>query len=203
MKSRHAGWRGLLPAALTGLMLGASPGAIACEERLTLKGSTHLLPERWCGRAIDPALAPRARELVRLPDDLAFDDFRIYLRADAREALVTMSRAAAQQGIQLLIDSGYRSRTYQEGIIRRRLLAGRSIEEILQYVAPPGYSEHQTGRAIDLVPSDGSFAESPAYAWLTRHAAEYGFRESYPHRAEEAVAWEPWHWFFVPGADAP
>jgi D-alanyl-D-alanine carboxypeptidase len=164
---------------------------------------TRAIPQRWCGRANDPALAPAARELVPLPDDLSFDGSRIYLRAGAREAFVTMASAAARKGIRLLVDSGYRSRTYQESIIRRRLLAGDPIEEILQYLAPPGYSEHETGRAIDFVPSDGSFAGTPVYAWLTRHAPEYGFRESYPKGAEQGAIWEPWHWSFPPRADAP
>lgn len=86
-------------------------------------------------------------------------------------------------------------------LIRHKLQTGLSIVEILKSVAAPGYSEHHTGRALDLgtpddPPFETSFAETDAYEWLNKRADRSGWRLSYPKSNPHGIIFEPWHWFF-------
>jgi len=109
-------------------------------------------------------------------------------------------RAAAQQdGIELLLVSAFRSLEYQRQIFERKIAAGQSLEEILKVNAPPGYSEHHTGRAVDLTtpgraPLTEEFEMSAAFSWLVRHAHRFDFAMTYPRGNRFGIAYEPWHW---------
>ncbi|MDP1580826.1 MAG: M15 family metallopeptidase [Candidatus Didemnitutus sp.] len=139
-----------------------------------------------------------AARLVRV-DRAADDDQLIRLAPAAAAAWRRLRVAAAADGHTLLLLSGYRSVARQTRVIRRQLATGKSINEILRFVAAPGCSEHHTGRAIDLAaPSnlhlDGAFARTPEYRWLRRNAARFGFTLSYPARNPHRIGFEPWHW---------
>jgi len=125
-----------------------------------------------------------------------------------RDCLLTPAAGAAWQnmrtralayGIELVPLSGFRSVDRQTEIIRGKLALGESIDEILKSIAAPGYSEHHSGRAIDIgardaLPLEEVFATTPAYAWLSRHGAHFGFRMSYPRNNRHGFVYEPWHW---------
>ena len=121
------------------------------------------------------------------------------LLPEAAMAWQAMRASAAREGVELQVVSAYRSVDYQEGIIRRKLENGQTLDKILQVSAAPGYSEHHTGRALDLT-TPGSpvleeeFEQSEAFRWLTDTAAESGFHMSYPRENPHGVAYEPWHW---------
>jgi D-alanyl-D-alanine carboxypeptidase len=75
--------------------------------------------------------------------------------------------------------------------------------------APPGYSEHHTGYAIDI--GDGSapssnlspdFEKTAAYRWLEQNGAQFGFELSFPPNNPQGVSYEPWHWRFVGDIDS-
>ena len=123
---------------------------------------------------------------------------RKQMRPAAARALEELFKAAADDGIELLAISGYRSYWTQNDLYRR--LKETSLEYVSVYVAKPGQSEHQTGLAMDLgctgyTDLTERFAETPAYAWLSEHAHEYGFIIRYPKdgTAETGYAYEPWH----------
>ena len=87
-----------------------------------------------------------------------------------------MLTSARDDGIMLLIVSGYRSFEYQASLIRKKLNAGQSLSDILQVNAAPGFSEHHTGRAVDVAspgsrPLTEEFESSEAFAWLRVNAA--------------------------------
>ena len=110
-----------------------------------------------------------------------------------------MQSAATNDGVTLLIVSGYRSIDYQARLIRKKLNAGQSVSEILAVNAAPGHSEHHTGRAIDIAtpgsrPLTEEFEDSAAFRWLEKHASEYGFSMSYPRDNPAGFVYEPWHW---------
>ncbi len=110
-----------------------------------------------------------------------------------------MLTSARDDGIMLLIVSGYRSFEYQASLIRKKLNAGQSLSDILQVNAAPGFSEHHTGRAVDVAspgsrPLTEEFESSEAFAWLRVNAAQYGFSMSYPRDNPEGFIYEPWHW---------
>ena len=110
-----------------------------------------------------------------------------------------MAAAAEQDGIRLMIVSGFRSIDYQARLIRKKINAGQSVSEILAVNAAPGHSEHHTGRAIDIAtpgsrPLTEEFEETEAFTWLVENAGKHGFSMSYPRENPGGFIYEPWHW---------
>ena len=178
------------------VLAGMSVSGKDCRETVTIDGREFTVPERWCGHRLDSSEVADKTRLVELPEKLTYENYRIYVLAETGTAFVKMAAAAEKDGLLLIVDSGYRSASYQTEIIKRRLADGEEPETILSFVAPPGYSEHETGRAVDLVPSDASFAETPAYRWMKANAAGFGFYESYPESTADSIPWEPSHWLY-------
>jgi D-alanyl-D-alanine carboxypeptidase len=121
----------------------------------------------------------------------------------AARAWFEMKAAAASSGIELQAVSAFRSVEYQAGIIEQKLDAGQSMEQILKVSTAPGYSEHHTGRALDIStpgfkPLEEEFENSPAFKWLEKTAGNFGFRMSFPKNNHHGVSYEPWHWCWVP-----
>lgn len=114
-----------------------------------------------------------------------------------------MEKQAAADGIRLEVISAYRSWRAQAEIWQRKRQQGLKDDEILRFSAPPGLSEHHSGRALDLAAGEhevltGAFARSPAYRWLRHHAHRFGFVESYPSGNPAGFQPEPWHWCWHP-----
>lgn len=120
--------------------------------------------------------------------------------------LKKMIAAAKKDGVTLTVGSAFRDIAYQQGIIDRKKKAGQSTMQIYTQSAPPGYSEHHTGMAIDFSPINQSFARTPGYRWLRKHASEYGFYQTYTDEggvtiggkkmSRTGTSIEPWHWCF-------
>ena len=112
-------------------------------------------------------------------------------------------RAAAQQDRIILVPlSGYRSASRQAAIIRRKLAAGQKLAEVLKWIAAPGYSQHHTGRAIDIgAPGKAALAQDFGRTrqgrWLRRRAHEFGFVMTYPRKNSHGIGYEPWHWYWL------
>lgn len=112
-----------------------------------------------------------------------------------------MRQHAANDNIELQIVSAFRSIKYQCGLFQRKLKSGIALEDILKVNAIPGFSQHHTGRALDLStpgfePLTESFEASRAFAWLTQHAIEHRFSLSYPRNNHQGIDYEPWHWAY-------
>jgi D-alanyl-D-alanine carboxypeptidase len=110
-----------------------------------------------------------------------------------------MVRAAAADGVTLLIVSGFRGIDYQARLIRRKLNAGQCVSDILLVNAAPGFSEHHTGRVVDVAtpgsrPLTEEFEDSNAFRWLGENAARFGFSMTYPRDNSFGFVYEPWHW---------
>jgi len=188
-------------------------GLWECAPYLTaIRGTTHettlheLLKVRphtyW-----EPA--PRGT-LVEVPDELIAEDRRnhpVYLHLmtpEALESLRSMIHAAAEADITLGVQSAYRSPSYQNGLWKASLrefqfdLFGASFK-----TAPPCFSEHATGRAVDFATSNSGgvrFEESPTYHWLHDNASKWGWAQSFREDNGAArspdgtgIAVEPWH----------
>ena len=115
----------------------------------------------------------------------------------------SMQNVAAEDGIELVLVSGFRSFEYQAGLIRNKLEAGQQIDAILKVNVAPGYSQHHTGNAVDIAtpgfkPLLEEFEDSPAFAWLRDNAIQFGFTMSYPRDNPEGIIYEPWHWYRDP-----
>ncbi len=114
-----------------------------------------------------------------------------------------MKAAAAEQGITLLLESAFRGLDEQAQIIRDQLAKGDSLASALNWIAAPGYSEHHTGRALDIgspdcfpIPNTDAFEQTAAFAWLRDYAPGFGFTMSYPRDNPQGIIFEPWHWCF-------
>lgn len=112
-----------------------------------------------------------------------------------------MKVAAAGSGIDIFLISAYRSMQYQHDLLAKKLDAGIPIEEILSVNAAPGFSEHHTGRAVDIgtYGCDAlaeEFENTDAFQWLKKSAADFGFTMSYPRDNLFGIIYEPWHWCF-------
>jgi D-alanyl-D-alanine carboxypeptidase len=112
-----------------------------------------------------------------------------------------MIRAAEDDGVLLLVQSSYRSVRYQKKIFQRLFAKGRTYEDVVRYVAPPGYSEHSLGTVVDFYPSNWKFASTAQYQWLRNNGEKYHFSESYPENNKEMMPWEAWHWRWRRPAD--
>ena len=129
----------------------------------------------------------------------------IYMRPEAAAALEDLFEAAAQDGITLYATSGYRSYSTQKAIFERKL-ERMDEKQANASVAKPGYSEHQTGLAMDIEgeTTKGTgltevFGESPEGIWTAEHCAEYGFIIRYPKGKTNITGYiyEPWHIRYV------
>jgi D-alanyl-D-alanine carboxypeptidase len=138
------------------------------------------------------------------PDDLVSIGLDIYGRPQrlarvAAEHWDSLRTAASTDGIKLYVVSVFRSVDYQASLIRKKLRAGQSIEDIIRTNAAPGHSEHHSGRALDLTtkgcePLCEVFEKTPAFQWLTGNAPGYGFSMTYSRQNEWGIDFEPWHW---------
>lgn len=119
----------------------------------------------------------------------------------AASAWRNLKATALEEGVSLFIVSAFRSIDRQTEIVRRKLEAGVPIEEVFAVCAPPGFSEHHSGRAVD-VSTPGSpvlqveFEQTLAFAWLGARAAEFGYYLTYPVGNHFGYQYEPWHWCF-------
>ena len=142
-----------------------------------------------------------ARELVLA--DVSAEGREFQLQPAAARAWQAMQQAAAADGVELVLESAFRSVARQAELLRAKLAAGVRIEEALRLIAPPGASEHHTGRAVDIgtpgsVALQESFEDSWAFVWLQQHAGRFGFTLSYPRGNAQGYAYEPWHWCWNP-----
>ncbi|HLW75210.1 MAG TPA: M15 family metallopeptidase [Gammaproteobacteria bacterium] len=145
-------------------------------------------------------LCEETTELVSIGADVMGREQRLHPRA--AEAWQSMRAAAEQDGIQLLVVSGFRGVDYQRSLIQRKLDRGMKIADVLRINAAPGYSEHHTGRALDLTapdcpPLEQGFESTSAFAWLMKHAGKHAFRLSYPRNNPHGITYEPWHWAYT------
>lgn len=148
----------------------------------------------------------RRRPLYRECEDLVSigrDMFGREQRLERRTASQwrAMVASAEHDDVALLVVSGFRSLHYQRKIIERKRAAGLTIEQIICVSALPGFSEHHTGRAIDIgtpgcPPVTEAFEQTPAFDWLKRRGQDFGFRMTYPRGNQFGVIYEPWHWVF-------
>ncbi len=122
------------------------------------------------------------------------EDYNPGLDSEAESAFNTLSEAAANQGLDIYLSSGFRSYETQARIYGS-YVDSYGKESADTFSARPGYSEHQTGLAIDVNTIDDSFAGTPEAEWLAKHAYEYGFIIRYPKGKESITGYkyEPWH----------
>lgn len=176
----------------------ASPSVSPSVTPQPTSSGTPNLPDHLLGHLPYPE-APEA-ELKSITADGGHR-----LRQAAAKAYQEMEQDARASGVSLVPISTFRSVKDQEIIFFEiKAQRGQVATKRAEVSAPPGYSEHHTGYAIDI--GDGgrpatdlsvSFEETPAFEWLKDHAAFYSFELSFPKDNPQGVSYEPWHWRFV------
>ena len=137
-------------------------------------------------------------------------DGSIKLHKNAARAYREMEAAARQDGVILEPISGFRTVDDQTYLFfGKKAERGQVAAERAKVSAPPGYSEHHTGYAIDIgdgnVPAthlSESFENTAAFRWLKANAAYYSFEISFPRGNKQGVNYEPWHWRFMGDIDS-
>lgn len=124
------------------------------------------------------------------------------ISVDARENFIAMLDAASASGLPIGVTSSFRSYDNQIGTYNYWVGVNGSAAAADKISARPGYSEHQTGLAIDLSAGDCAlecFARTTQKTWLNEHAYKYGFIVRYPEGKESITGYSPeaWHYRYV------
>lgn len=139
-----------------------------------------------------------------VPLRLTNGDAEMDLRKVAADALKEMFAAARQEGLNLQVSSAYRSYNYQVSLYNHYVdVQGRAIAD--SQSARPGFSEHQTGLAVDVEPAsrkcevEECFGDTPEGQWVAANAHKYGFIIRYPKDLQHITGYiyEPWHIRYV------
>jgi zinc D-Ala-D-Ala carboxypeptidase len=175
-------------AAALGQQLPASMSSTAVSPTDGLRGERRGPPGELPGlRSGDRRALGEADGAV--PDGTTVFDDEIpgvaKLDPDLLGALRQAATDAAGDGVEFFVDSGWRSRAYQERLLQEAVSKYGSEAEAARWVATPETSPHVSGDAVDIGPSD-------ATAWLSEHGSEYGLCQIYGN--------EPWHYELRPEA---
>lgn len=157
-------------------------------SRTVLVNKTHKLAENY-----------EPENLVRIYAHYTKNPKRpFYMNEEAYYKYVDMYDAAARENLYLKIISAYRTETYQKNLYNS-YVNGYGAQYAENYSARPGYSEHQTGLAVDINSLYTSFENSNEYKWLKDNAHKFGFIERYKKGCEHITgyAYEPWHYRYV------
>lgn len=159
-----------------------------CSPELVLVNANNKLPDSYSIQEADYC-GVKINSIISVPLNKMIEDAR------------------TQKGLNLWLSSTYRDiatqeRLYQEEV-KTKLSQGYPQEkaEILaaQEVARPGYSEHNTGLAVDFNGVMNNFKETGEYKWLLENSYKYGFVLRYPEEKKNltGIVFEPWHFRFV------
>ena len=156
-----------------------------------------------------------ARILGHLPynetpkEKLVLIEPNIEVHMDMRDSLLKMREEAKKDGIYLVFLSGYRSINLQNDIFYSlKSIRNQEAAERARVSAPPGYSEHSTGFAIDIGDAtqretdfETEFENTKAFKWLIKNAAKFHFKLSFD-KNNKYIDYEPWHWRYEGSIEA-
>ena len=133
----------------------------------------------------------------------------IEVHVDMRDSLLKMREEAKNDGIFLVFLSGYRSVNLQNDIFYSlKSIRNQEASERARVSAPPGYSEHSTGFAIDIGDAtqretdfETEFENTDAFRWLKKNAAKFHFKLSF-NKENKYIDYEPWHWRYEGSIEA-
>ena len=125
-----------------------------------------------------------------------------YLRREAKTSFERLAHDASLIGYNIIAVSAYRDYEYQNKLYND-YVANYGVDYANNCSAKPGYSEHQTGLAIDVMASGinnyGQFSGTKEYAWMVKNAYKYGFILRYLESEENITgySYESWHFRYV------
>ena len=142
-------------------------------------------------------------------EKLVLIDPNIEVHVDMRDSLIKMRNEAKKDGVFLVFLSGYRSINLQNEIFYSlKSFRNQEAAERARVSAPPGYSEHSTGFAIDIGDAtqretdfETEFENTDAFRWLIKNAAKFHFKLSFT-KDNKFIDYEPWHWRYEGSIEA-
>ena len=147
---------------------------------------------------------------AEIPEEkLVLIEPNIQVHIDMRDSLLEMRDEAKKNGIYLVFLSGYRSINLQNEIFYSlKSFRNQEAAERARVSAPPGYSEHSTGFAIDIGDAtqretdfETEFENTDAFKWLIKNAAKFHFKLSFT-KDNKFIDYEPWHWRYEGSIEA-
>lgn len=166
-------------------LLEVDQDQIYIGDLLLINGQHQLQPE---GIVSDLVTVDRERAAA---SGFTLSNDELQLSGEMLAAFEEMIAAAKRDDIdQFLITSGYRSLEHQAQLY---------IQEGSDYALPAGYSEHNSGLALDISSTMSKMEFAPEGKWLQQHGADYGFILRYPEHKQgiTGIAYEPWHFRYV------
>ncbi len=199
---------------LGGLLVGVAGTAALAAGLLLSPLRTRLLAPPLGDRSVRPAADGRLLGHFPYPEasphTLAAIAPGLALRREAAHAFAAMQRAAAAEGVDLRVLSAFRSLALQKQLFFDvKADRNQDARTRARVSAPPGFSEHSTGYAVDL--GDGrlpatnlsvAFERTPAFRWLLANANRFHFSLSFPRDNRQGVSYEPWHWRYEGSTEA-
>lgn len=177
----------------------SSPSASTEPHEEDISSYTYLLNKS--SQPLDASYVPA--DLVD-PENVNSTTGVFEVRSEVASKLQEMVEKANEDGITLLVTTGYSSYEQQEQTYTSQTAL---LKEAAASMTCPkaGYSEHQLGLAVDFTDSADTpnqttdFANTDAYRWLSEHSYEYGFILRYPENMEKVTGYtfEPWHYRYV------
>ena len=141
-----------------------------------------------------------SKDMVKVSKQYSYGENQM-VTSDTFDAYKKMFDDAKKENITLIINSSYRSYSEQETLYEKyRKAKGEEYADSI--AARPGYSEHQTGYAIDLITygaTSSTFEETEAFKWLQDNSYKYGFILRYPKDKDylTGYSYESWHFRYV------
>ena len=138
-------------------------------------------------------------ELVKIDKKYAINNNQL-LTSDAKNAFEKMCEEAKNDSIYIYSGSAYRSYSYQNTLYNNRV-KNNGLEYANKTAAKAGYSEHQTGLALDILNKKFEYLDNDdkEFEWLIENSYKYGFILRYPEGKENITGYtyEPWHFRFL------
>lgn len=141
-----------------------------------------------------------------IPSDLElinpnYSDSKQYLRIKAKQAFESMAKDIEKINLKIIAVSTYRSYEYQEKLFNN-YVKEKGLKYANRCSAKAGYSEHQTGLAVDIANKNldyDNFDKTNEFNWVKDNAHKYGFIMRYPENKEDITGYkyEPWHYRYV------
>lgn len=179
---------------VTQVNIGLDRKGYSCVRLIDDPGAPDVLVNKY--RLLGSTFVP---ELVKMDSKYASYD-SAYMEPTAYEWFTKMVDDARTEGLRLYCVSAYRSYSYQNTLYQKYVNRdGRTVADT--YSARPGYSEHQTGLAVDINTASRHthFENTAQYKWLEENSWKYGFILRYPQGKEDITGFtfEPWHYRYV------
>lgn len=173
---------------------GWTPSPGRCDDLLVLVDKQRPLPQHY---APGDLIALGFYGIRTLREETT-------LRREAAESLARLMEAAGVAGEELIVASGYRSFGDQQAV-HTEFTNFYGKETAAMISAPPGHSEHQLGTTVDFTNHEAqyrvwsAFEDTSAHGWLTEHASDYGFVQSYKKGKEQETGYqaESWHYRYI------